>query len=305
MGRVIKLLSSSAMTRARARGRRWLLGAVAGATVAVPALAASVAPTAQAAPAGNIVTLGDSFTANPSALYKNFGGVVPGLVPADYPNQEGCLQAPDNWPRLLGAQVGTPVADWSCTAQTSRTMLGRLDRAIATGDLHPGTRAVVMAIGMNNFGPFGVKDGTNPLDGPSHRQAFLDDMRAAAERIRSVAPGAKIVLSGMPSVSTGPSFCAVNIHPDNPGLLPEGLHIPLLGQVEDENSARQAQAAADNGMAFVNLRDATRENGTCAPKDSERMVAGIVDITSPQWNIVFHPTIVGSRFMAEQIAPHV
>ncbi|MBC3185860.1 esterase [Corynebacterium sp. zg-331] len=279
-----------------------MVGAVVSVAAVVPALAS---PVVQAAPAGNIVTLGDSFTANPSALYKNFGGVVPGLVPADYPNQEGCLQAPDNWPRLLGAKVGAPVADWSCTAQTSRTMLDRLDRAIATGDLHPGTRAVVMAVGMNNFGPFGVKDGTNPLDGPSHRQAFLNDMRVAAERIRAVAPEATIVLSGMPSVSTGPSFCAVNIHPNNPGLLPEGLHIPLLGQVEDENSARQAQAAADNGMVFVNMRDITRDNGTCAPKDEERMVAGIVDVTSPQWNIVFHPTIVGSRFMAEQIAPHV
>ncbi|WPF66712.1 MULTISPECIES: GDSL-type esterase/lipase family protein [unclassified Corynebacterium] len=276
------------------------------ATASVCALAAAFgAPATQAAPVGNIVTLGDSFTANPSALYKNFGGVVPGLVPEDYPNQEGCLQAPDNWPRLVGAQVGAPVADWSCTAQTSRTMLERLDRAIVTGDLHAGTRAVVMAIGMNNFGPFGVKDGTNPLDGLSHRQAFLDDIRAATERIRATAPQAKIVLSGMPSVSTGPSFCAVNIHPDNPGLLPEGLHIPLLGQVEDENSLRQAQAAAENGIAFVNLRDATRNNGTCAPRDSERMVAGIVDFTSPQWNIVFHPTVVGSRFMADQIAPHV
>lgn len=135
--------------------------------VAGVALAAGLisSPVANAAPTGNIVTLGDSYTANPDQVRNTLRDVP--IKPVqdyvwNYPSQEGCLQAPMNWPRRLGVIEGAPVADWSCTAETSHSMLFRLDKAIAKGDVNRNTRAVVIAAGMNDFGPFGITQGMQP-----------------------------------------------------------------------------------------------------------------------------------------------
>ncbi|OLT53381.1 hypothetical protein BJF89_17640 [Corynebacterium sp. CNJ-954] len=71
-----------------------------------------------------VVTYGDSYTANPSQLVgmaNQYEELKPFLT--DYPRTgqlesgKECLQAPDNWPRLLQDE-GMDVRDWSCTAQT-------------------------------------------------------------------------------------------------------------------------------------------------------------------------------------------
>ena len=81
-----------------------------------------------------------------------------------YPSRSGCLQAPNNWPRQLGAVARAPIADYSCTAESSHVIPGKVDRAIAAGDIHRGTRAVVIAVGMNDFGPYGIQRGADPLN---------------------------------------------------------------------------------------------------------------------------------------------
>ena len=136
-----------------------------------------------------------------------------------------------------------PVADWSCTAQTSRGSLHRIDRAIAAGDIHPGTRAVVLAAGMNNYGPYGALDGVDILDPRAVRDAYLADMHAAADRVRAVAPGTRIIVPGQLTVADPVTavYCAVNVVPDRP----VGFPLPLLRDVENWNRANQVDAARE------------------------------------------------------------
>lgn len=269
---------------------------LAAAVVASAAFAGLDAPTATAAPAENIVTFGDSFSANPDQ-WRNLVKDIPGTN-LDYPSKEGCLQAPNNWPHKVAAK-GFSVADWSCAGQTSRTMLGRLDRAVATGDLHAGTRAVVLPSGMNNFAGLGALDGVNVIDPNAVRNSYLSDIRAAAAKVRAAAPDAKIVIPGSLAVADPNTtmFCAVNVIPN----APMGLPIPLLRDAENLNANNQATAAGQVGATFIDIRSGSLNHNTCAP-DRSRYVAGIIDTTTPNYNMAFHPSEAGSQYMADRIA---
>lgn len=265
--------------------------------LAVLGAAATVAPAAAAAPSGNIVYTGDSYSANPDQ-FRNYTRAVNPSAFDNYPSQEGCLQAPNNSPRKLAAR-GYSVADWSCTAQTSRTALGRIDRAIATGDLHPGTRAVVLAVGMNNYGPYGILDGVNIIDPATVRSSYINDIHAAAAKIRSVAPQAKIIIPGQLTVAdpTTTLYCALNVVPN----IPAGVPVPVLRDVEIWNRQNQIDAASEIGATYVEIKNGSAHHNSCAP-DNERWVAGIIDTTTPNYNMAFHPADAGSQYVADRIA---
>lgn len=274
---------------------------VAGAALAAAtALAGLVAtPAASAAPAGNIVTLGDSFTANPDQVINTIRDIrIPEVV--NYPQTEGCMQAPNNWPRKLGAKTGAPIADWSCTAETSQTMLRRLDAAIARGDVHSKTRAVVIAAGMNDYGGFGLIQGFQPWNPQKMRADYVQNITTAANKVRAIAPKAKIVLSGMVAV-TEPTqqdmYCIVNVVPN----LSQGVPLSLLTQVEVQNENNQRAAANAVKGIFVPMREASIGHTSCAP-DNQRYVAGVIDTTTPNYNMSFHPSDLGSEFIASRIA---
>ncbi|MCI1257000.1 MAG: GDSL-type esterase/lipase family protein [Corynebacterium provencense] len=281
----------------RRRGTRALLSLAAIAGIAGGA-AAAVAPSATAQP-GNIVTFGDSFSANPDQVQNTLRG-VPGVseVLGPYPSTAGCLQAPDNWPHLLGEKTRKAVDDWSCTAQTSRSMLGRVDGALAAGVIRNDS-TVVMAIGMNNFGGFGVLDGVNILDPANIRDNYIADIRTAADRIRTKAPDAKIVISGaLPTVDRDTMvFCPVNVVPDHPA----GIPVPLLRDIENWNRENQIAAAQAAKGTYVEMIDTSRGHDTCAP-DQERYVAGVVDTTTPNYHMIFHPSLKGSQHMADVLS---
>ncbi|MEL4212218.1 GDSL-type esterase/lipase family protein [Corynebacterium bovis] len=287
--------------RPPADGRVGWAGAVAAAAVGLAAVTVALGPgttSADAEPEGNVVYLGDSFTANPDQT-RNLTRDINPLVFDGYPSREGCLQSPHNAPRQLADLTGVPVADWSCTAQTSRGSLHRIDRAIAAGDIHPGTRAVVLAAGMNNYGPYGALDGVDILDPRAVRDAYLADMHAAADRVRAVAPGARIIVPGQLTVADPVTavYCAVNVVPDRP----VGFPLPLLRDVENWNRANQVDAAREIGATYVEVCDGSADHHSCAP-DAERWVAGVVDTTTPDYHMMFHPSRAGSAFVARRIA---
>ncbi|WP_420098785.1 GDSL-type esterase/lipase family protein [Corynebacterium sp.] len=293
-------MSSRTPDRTPARTR---LRAVGASLLTALGLGAALAPAAQA-DTGNVVTLGDSFTANPDLVRNTLNG-VPGSVgdwAADYPQTAGCLQSPDNFPRKLAAVTGQHVDDYSCSGVTSGTMLHRVNQAISAGKVTDDS-TVVMAVGMNDWGPFGaVADGVNILDPASVAANYRTNMSRAAERIRSVAPGATLVVSGaLPTVDRQSSmFCAVNVVPD----MPAGLPIPVLRDIENWNRDNQRTAADDIGATYVEVIDPARGHDTCAP-DADRYVAGIIDTTTPNYTMMFHPSERGSQFLAETVAPHV
>lgn len=263
------------------------------------ALMTITAPSASAAPNGNIVTIGDSYFANPDLPWHVLHGVAPELVPAHIPTHAGCVGAEDNFSVQLGATTGRPVADFSCAGMTSMSMNDRLQLAIDSGELHPGTHAVVLGVGFNDIGPNGIIDrASRGQNDPSAAGSEMNaEMRRAADKIRSVAPGARIQLLGMPEIVDANGFlCPLQVTPDQPA----GFWVSRLG--EDTVAQLQADAARSASIDFVDMRAATAGRGTCSTPDHLRHVSGIIDFTSPQWHFVFHPTVVGSQAMARESA---
>lgn len=266
------------------------------ATVAAMAttLSLAAAPTADAAPGGNVVTIADSYGANPDQTSYFLGGVFPGLMQPGTPFTGGCQQSKDNWPRKLAHQSGVPVSDWSCAALTTKTMLGRLEGAIRAGDLHAGTRSVVISVGMNDYGPPGARNGYNVTNHNSIRAAHLRDMRTAVNRIRSINPGIKIVIAGFPEVANAAGgVCVFNVINN----VPMGLPLAAVRDVENRHRDNQRTAARQNNVRFVDVRAQTRGHNTCAP-DRQRYISGIVDTTAPDWNMWIHPTDLGNDNIA-------
>ena len=268
--------------------------------------AGTMIPSADAAPNGNIVTFGDSYTSNPDELRNTLKKVqipqIKHFVWGTYPSRGGCLQAPNNWPRQLGAIARAPIADYSCTAESSHVIPGKIDRAIAAGDIHRGTRAVVIAVGMNDFGPYGIQRGADPLNEGKMRADYVNNIRRAVGKARAAAPRAKILISGSLSVTEPDrlnSLCFINVVPN----APLGIPFPTLHRIENINRANQRAAAAASGATYVEMMHPSRHHSTCA-RDSQRWVAGAID-TNAEHNMGLHPTPAGSRFMAEQITRHL
>ncbi|OEY04568.1 hypothetical protein A0K93_06800 [Corynebacterium sp. BCW_4722] len=283
---------------------RRLMTALATATaLAGVAMSPATSPVAHAAPNGNVVTFGDSYTSNPdevrNTLKKSQVPQIRHFVWGTYPSKNGCLQSPDNWPRQLSRIANVPVSDHSCTAESSHVMPGRVDRAIAQGDIHPGTRAVVFAVGINDYGPYGINRGAKPLDQPRMHREYVSNMTTAVNKVRAVAPRAKIIFSGMLSVSEPyglQSVCLVNVIPN----LRTGIPLPGLQAIENHVRNHQRAAAHATRSTYVELKAPSAAHNTCAP-DAQRWVAGAIDTTT-QHTMGLHPTVPGSRFMAEQIA---
>ncbi|GAB3690625.1 hypothetical protein GCM10027595_01070 [Corynebacterium nasicanis] len=250
--------------------------------------------TAQAQP-GNAVVFGDSYTAMPDQFYNHYRGssLSSGMVPADYPRASaGCLQSPNNWPRKMQQQTGIPVIDRSCTAETSQSVLGKIDSAIHEGQIHRGTRAVYLAIGGNDWGPFGRNEGANSSDVPSMTERYSHNLSLAGAKIRAAAPGARIIVAGMPEVTDGKGLCLIQVIPNLP------LGIPVPGhQVENNIREMQRTGAERNGMIFVDNYALTRGHNTCSP-DATRYIAGSIDFTSGPYTMSLHPTDLGNEVLA-------
>lgn len=248
---------------------------------------------------GNLVTFGDSFTANPDQNLNTFRG-IPAIV-KNYPQNEGCLQAPNNWPRLLAAKTGRPLDDFSCTAATSRAVLHKVHSAVNKGRVNDNS-TVIIAVGMNNFGGFGILDGVPIVNPAAVRKAYIADIKAAADKIRSVAPKAEIIISGaLPTVDHSKPgvglICSVNAGPGRGA----GTPVPFLKEAEVANRANQRAAAEAIGAKFVDLLPVGEGHDTCAP-EKDRWVSGLVMVTSPNQNMMFHPTQAGSQAYADTIA---
>lgn len=255
---------------------------------------------------GNIVVFGDSYTASPDTFFnashnssRGSSGISSGssIAPDDYPQKAGCLQAPTNWPRQMAWQTGRDVIDWSCTAMTSQSALVRMDRAIQSGELNAGTAVVYLAYGGNDFGPFAWREGAPFLNVPVLRERYARNIQAAVNKIRSVAPHARIAVAGMPEVTNGHGLCLFQVIPQTP------LGIPVPGHLA-ETTIRDMQAygAHQAGITFVDNYSLTRGHNTCTTNDRERYVTGWVDTTSGNAPMMLHPTDAGHAALARNNA---
>lgn len=260
------------------------------------AITADTTPTAEANP-GELAVFGDSYSSNPD-FWVTYG-LADGT---NYPRTGGCVQAPNNWPRKVAEQTGRVLRDWSCNGNTTGDVLKRIEDARAAGDLNGATGTVAVAVGMNNYGPWGyVHDNRNFLDPGVVRSTYISDMHQIADRIHAYAPNANIVMPGMLSISRDNLVCPVNVIPE----FPLGLPLPVLTSVENWLADTQRDAAAEIGATFVDIKGTSAGHSTCDTPDTERFVAGVVDTTTPNYNFLIHPSDKGSQFIADQVKPFI
>lgn len=228
----------------------------------------------------NIVAFGDSFTANSSSLVN----ADPEHYPR-YPRTAGCLVAPEAWPGMLALLSSRPVQNWACNAHTTGQMLGRVDRAVAAGEIND-TSTVVLAAGMND-----KRQGVPDAD-------VTANLVTAVAKVRDAAPGASVIILGR-LATTDPDgrYCGTNTVPDRPvGTFDQ----PTAGY-ERATQDNQRAAAAQAGVPFIDVRTLTvATHSSCAP-DAQRFVSGTEDTTTPDYNMPGHPSLAGSTFLALRV----
>lgn len=239
-----------------------------------------------AAGRSRVVAFGDSFTSN-SNHFANLGYGSP-LVQAIYPSNAGCLYSPNSWPMLLARDTGRPVQNWACNGHTTEDMLRRIEHAASTGALDDAS-TVILAAGMND-----TWRATPDAE-------IVGNLVAAVDKVRGVAPEAKILLLGrLSSTDDREMFCSLNVIPN----VPMGIHSPGFAANERRNQANQRDAAVRADVEYLDIRDLTRSNSTCAP-DAQRFISGNVDFTTHQYNMTGHPSLAGSTFLAQQVGAHL
>lgn len=231
----------------------------------------------------NLVAFGDSFTANSHSAANNIDSSAEG-----YPEQSGCLVAPDAWPGLLAGDSDTPVQNWACTNSGTAHMLNRVTRAIDAGAVND-TSTVVLSSGMNDKRR-GLSD-----------SEITDNLVSAIDTVRDAAPGAEVVVLGR-LASTDPDgrLCTVNVVP----YVPLGVVNEATAAAEDATQRNQRAAAERTGVEFIDVRAQTQEKHSTCARDDERYVSGTLDVTTPQFNMPSHPSRAGSGFLARVVGEH-
>ena len=266
-------------------------------------------------PGKQLVTLGDSFTANghirgfrwlqrgipQESLGSSSGSSDSGkgfVRPVEL-GLSGCGQDPDNWPRQLAGMTERSLGDYSCNGATSRSVVEhQLEQALRDGNIGPATEEVVIAVG--GLDPWRFKLDEVPFPYP---QAVIDRYKARVanitHQVRQLAPNARVTIPSYLSVSSPQGHvCFVNVIPNQP----LGFVVPGAQRYEQALADIQREAAHEAGARFVDVRSATRDHHTCAP-DAERYVSAIwVDTTAPTHTMAMHPTVKGSQAIAAEIA---
>lgn len=192
----------------------------------------------------------------------------------------------------------TSVTDVTLSGGNSTSLLHRIDRAIAKGDLNRGTTTVLISTGFNDYAPMNVMNGASG-DFRDIQNVYVRNLHTAAGKIRRIAPNARIIMPGLLSISepTGlQRICLVNVIPNMPGGIPLG-HLQAM-----ELGARDVQmrAAREIGATFIDIKNESRNNHSCAP-DKNRWGTGFIDTTTENYNMAYHPSHAGSRYVATRV----
>lgn len=268
---------------------------------------ASLGTAAASAQQAQTLMFGDSMFANPT--FDQIGSGIANMSSAmkissdpGAPSPQGCPQGASTVGRELAVASGQRVINYSCSGAAAAGNTPRPDfteqvnHALATRDLNPGTRNVLIQFGFNFI------TSTNFIVDPN-RTAFKTAMRNEIGRIRTAAPNAKITLVGYPAFSAANgSLCPVRVK-ENPNL---GTNLSALGvvrNVEDNVNFALFQAAQESRVNYFDLRSATIEHNMCAPAGM-RWTAGVFEFSEPH-NFFNHLTHNGNIGVARILTDHV
>ena len=240
------------------------------------------------------VALGDSYTSAPG-------------VPDQQPGP--CKQSTSNYPHLLAARLGADLVDRSCGSAAIKDLTDPqyADVPPQLDALTPETDLVTLSIGANPTAfltlitqCIGLQD-ADPQGAPCKRALTTSDgdvvidgveaqrpaLTAAVERIRTLAPEARIVLVGYPSVFPEEGSC--------PDRLPLAVGDVAYANtvIRALNSELEAVAEA-TGSDYLDIHTPTAGHDMCA---EDPWIQGAV--SEPGVALLFHPRIAEQRAVAE------
>lgn len=264
----------------------------AGSSGIVPqAPSASASGPAQVTDGGGILLLGDSVFANPDFLgAPNIDAARAGDL-----DNVTCGRGSDRVANRLAELVDVPVHDYSCPGATAvdgprSSPRMQIDSAIRAGALTENTTHVALLFGFNDF----------YLATPELPDQYVAAVGAQIERIRSIAPDAKIMVVSYPEITDGAgNACFVHV----PGVTDPVMQVRPLQWLEDLVHDTQRRTAEETNSNFVDVRAATVGHGLCAP-DDVRYMSGYVDFEQ-EYNLTTHLTSIGNVRVAEILAANL
>lgn len=251
-----------------------------------------------------LVTLGDSFTANPAnpTVFVSAWGDRDARHRKRVIGASGCIQDPHNWPRILVGFTGQSLADFSCNGigalpgPNNKSFTYYVNKSIESGYVGTKTQDIIILYGGLDATQW-VNTGRNFVTfSPRARSLYLWEMTKTVEKLRAAAPHARITFASYPSVGDEMGrICLVNLTDHL------NARVLVLGDphLEDTMAKTIQTAAKQNNAQFVDLRKYSRAHSTCA-EGSQRYVASFFDLTGP-YNMPLHPTLLGEQKMAELI----
>lgn len=240
---------------------------------------------------GGILLLGDSVFANPDFLgAPNVGAIREGDV-----DNVTCGRGADRVANRLKELVDVPVHDYSCPGATAlegvrSSPRAQIDSAVRAGALTEDTTHVALLFGFNDF----------YFATPDLPDKYVAEIRSQIDRIRSIAPNAKVMVVSYPEITdANGNACFVHV----PGVTDPVAPVKPLRGLEDLVHDTQRRTAAEAGAEFIDVRAATAGHGLCAP-DEERYMSGYVDVEQ-EYNLTTHLTTVGNARVAAILAEHL
>lgn len=261
-------------------------------TAGLIALATSLtmAQTAEATQGQEMVTFGDSFTAN---------GGAPGNRGAKSPynpaiNIHPCFNDKRNWAHQTAKNLNHSIADYSCNG-TSYWVDAYVNDAVRSGNIGRNTKEVVFMYGGLQPDTYvdALANATLPnIPKGSHYRGLLGSQ---FNKIRQVAPNARITMVNYTPMTVNDTLCAIN---DGNKVTP--ISFPGTTLAEDEFNREIGRAAHALGANFINLHDQAKTHDPCQPDTSQRWAVAVQTPTAPSV-MPMHPTDVGHDGMARII----
>ncbi|MDK8694591.1 GDSL-type esterase/lipase family protein [Corynebacterium sp. MSK158] len=255
------------------------------------------------------LSFGDSVAANPTAL-----DVAVYKTKKNSPNLEwptirdgSCAQDPNNFAVQAAKRTGLRLEDYSCPGATAYvephgndaiphdTVRQQVERAISDRKLDVNTRLVTISAGVNDtYQPNNLPSITTQ---PQRMARYDEAMTGAINRVKSVAPNAKVILLGIPDETDGHNHtCGSNLL----GITSH-WYFPLVAYYQDEVREQQRLAALHTGSAFLDMVSeiSVQSGKNGCSNDPGRYGASIFD-DSPH-KLAGHLTDAGHVYYARRI----
>lgn len=235
-----------------------------------------------------MVTFGDSFTANGGASGDR-AAVSPYLAPIPR-----CANDKHNWAHQTAHMLGHSLADYSCNG-TSYNLAPFVTHAVLSGNIGPNTKEVAfMYGGLQPGAGIDTLAGMALPDGP-RASTYRGLLAAQFEKIRAVAPNARITMVNYTPMTVDDTLCVVN-----EDFLKLPVTIPGVTAAEEAFNAEILRAANALGVNSIDLHMQAKTHDTCQPNPAERWAAAINTPSAPA-ALPMHPTDAGHTGMAQII----